>query len=155
MAAAAAAAQLRGMGFPVGGGGGGAAAEWVATAAAAASGGGGGCDDDALAAAALDADFGAGGGADGADGAVGGGHGADAGNNMLPAGVSGMLQGVLSVRVVLQVDEVVDIGAAARERYVGCDGGATGGAPTPARASRVLKLRLTDGAQRVTAVEYK
>lgn len=155
MAAAAAAAQLRGMGFPVGGGGGGAAAEWVATAAAAASSGGGGCDDDALAAAALDADFGAGGGADGADGAVGGGHGADAGNNMLPAGVSGMLQGVLSVRVVLQVDEVVDIGAAARERYVGCDGGTTGGAPTPARASRVLKLRLTDGAQRVTAVEYK
>ena len=75
-------------------------------------------------------------------------------SNMLPPGVGEMRQGTLGARVVLQVDEVVDVGAAARDRYAGC-GSAGSGAPVPARATRVLKLQLTDGVQRVAAIEYR
>ncbi|KAI7842146.1 hypothetical protein COHA_004170 [Chlorella ohadii] len=62
----------------------------------------------------------------------------------LPPGVQGLHDTTLPGKLLLQVDEVFNIGAAVRERYSGNDGG-----------QRCLKLLLTDGVQQVAAVEYR
>ncbi|EFN57844.1 hypothetical protein CHLNCDRAFT_51164 [Chlorella variabilis] len=62
----------------------------------------------------------------------------------LPQEVQALHDTVLPGKLVLQVDEVVNIGVAVRERYSGNDG-----------SSRCLKLLLTDGVQHVAAMEYR
>ncbi|PRW59034.1 recQ-mediated genome instability 1 [Chlorella sorokiniana] len=62
----------------------------------------------------------------------------------LPPGVQGLHDTTLPGKLLLQVDEVLNIAAAVRERYSGHDGG-----------HRCLKLLLTDGVQQVAAVEYR
>ena len=125
-----AAAALHGLGFP----------PYVSRAAAASCAPGGG--RAALVAAALALDF------------VQCAERASEQQGCLPAGVHEMRAGTLEGRFVVQLEEAVDVGASSTERYMGC-GGQAKDTPAPARPTRTLKLQLTDGVRRVTAVEYR
>jgi len=65
------------------------------------------------------------------------------GAGSLPTGIADMLKGKLEGRYIVQVDEMVDIAHPAQVRYRGGNN------------KTCLRLSLTDGVQRVHALEYK
>ena len=71
-----------------------------------------------------------------------------AGLSLLPAGVDAMHEVALVGPFVLQIDEAVDLTLTEEERRPSAG-------PRPSRANRMLKLRLTDGQQWVSAIEYR
>ncbi|PSC73828.1 recQ-mediated genome instability 1 [Micractinium conductrix] len=62
----------------------------------------------------------------------------------LPPGIQSLHDNTLRGKFLLQADEVLNIGAAVRDRYTGTDSN-----------NRCLKLLLTDGAQQVAGLEYR
>eukprot|EP00982_Pelagococcus_subviridis_P008595 30853-Pelagococcus_subviridis.AAC.5 len=69
-----------------------------------------------------------------------------AGSGVLPSSLSTLRDGaVVEGRVVLQIDEIVNVTASFNDRYVDKRAG----------GDRTLKLMLTDGKQRVVAWEYR